>query len=667
MARHDDGTPYYDIPAPGTVEARTWLSRVDAAERAAADGPDRVVTNAAEAARGRLDPWDGVSVQAVRIVQGPGLPDRLLLCVHHLVVDGVSWRVLLPDLIAAANARAEGRAANLAPVPVSYRTWAEDTARRAAAGARRDELDHWTRVLGGPPEPWLGARPLDPARDTAATARHTRVTVPPDVAGALLKEVPSAFHGRVDDLLLTALARAVASWRARQGTAAPTDPVLVDVEGHGRESGHDLSRTVGWFTSVHPVRLTAHGEDLPRVVKRVKEQLRTAPGGGTGYGALRHLDPEAGETLAALPAPQILFNYLGRVPGGDRDEAGWTVLPTDALPYGADPAMSLRHALEVNVQARSTPAAPELHAVWTTPSALFTQDELAALTGLWLEELRALAALGRQPGSGGRTPSDLPLVALDQHEIERLECAAPGLTDILPVTALQEGFLFHAAEARDGGVDVYTTQVRLDLEGPVNSAALLAAGERLVARHTGLRAGFHQPENGPAVQAVVREVPLPWAEIDLSGQPAELHEAEADRIAEQERLRGFDLIRPPLLRLTLIRFGLRRYRLLLTGHHIAWDGWSTPILVTELLALWADGGGGSLPRPVPHKHHLEWLAAQDPTAAERAWAAHLDGLEGPLLMAPEAADRPAVLQRQVSQELPHRRCAVWSRGSGGTA
>ncbi|MEU0674544.1 amino acid adenylation domain-containing protein [Streptomyces sp. NPDC006172] len=631
-----DGVPHLAIPAPGSPQAVP--ARLTRAALPACADPDRraALTAAAEAARAELAPERGVVLRAVRLATPADERDQLLLVAHHLVIDAVSWRIILPDLVTATEALVAGRPATLPPVPTSYRTWAR--ARSAEATPRP------TAAAELP----LGARPLDPARDTFRTARHTRLVVPAEQAEELLGAVPGAFHGRTEDLLVTALARAVATWRSRRGQDA--GPVTVDVEGHGRdtEDGHDLSRTVGWFTEVRRTAVEAAGADLPGAVKRVKEHLRGAA------------DPRR------LPPAQVLFNYLGRV--GATAAGAWRVLPGDGLPHGADPGMPMAYAVELHVLAQDTDAGTELHAVWTSPGEMFSEAASAELSGLWLAELAALAALAGQPGAGGRTPSDLPLTALTQDDIEHLEAAVPGLADILPVTALQEGFLFHAAEAGDG-LDVYTTQVRLDLDGPLNAAALLHAGERLVARHTGLRAGFHHEGIGTPAQVVHREVALPWAEVDLSGLAEGERGAEADAVAARERARRFDLTRPPLLRLVLLRLGDTRHRLILTGHHIAWDGWSTPVLVEELFTLWARGSADVLPRPVPHTAHLEWLARQDTAAAEAAWGAHLAGLDGPLLIAPEAADRDAVLQENVTEELPadlFARLTAAARGHGLT-
>ncbi|MFE5895801.1 condensation domain-containing protein, partial [Streptomyces sp. NPDC056462] len=224
------------------------------------------------------------------------------------------------------------------------------------------------------------------------------------------------------------------------------------------------------------------------------------------------------------------------------------------------------------------------------------------------------------------------------------------IEDILPLQPLQEGFLFHSLVA-DGSVDVYTSQLRFDVAGEVDGAALRRAGERLLARHANLRAGFRHEGVSRPVQVVYRRVRLPWAEVDLSG--AVDVEARAAELASEDRLRPFDLGRPPLLRLSLLRLGECRYRIVLTGHHILWDGWSVPVLVEELFRLYAAGGeDAGLPAVTPYREYLAWLARQDRPAAEKAWASALEGLPEPTLVAPETTHDKTALQEYVSTDLP---------------
>ncbi|WP_255218858.1 amino acid adenylation domain-containing protein, partial [Actinomadura formosensis] len=221
------------------------------------------------------------------------------------------------------------------------------------------------------------------------------------------------------------------------------------------------------------------------------------------------------------------------------------------------------------------------------------------------------------------------------------------LEDILPLSPLQQGFFFHALFDA-GDADVYTAQFVLDLEGPLDAAALRIAAGTLLRRHANLRAAFWHEDLSRPVQVIPRTVELPWEEITASGP-------EADAIVERERARGFDMTAPPLLRFVLVRMGPERFRLIFTNHHILLDGWSTPILATELFLLYMQGGHDTgMPRVTPYKNYLAWLARQDRAAAEDAWRRALDGVDEPSLVAPEAAARAPRPPRRTSTELDER-------------
>ncbi|WP_396454206.1 condensation domain-containing protein, partial [Actinomadura sp.] len=424
----------FEVAEPGTVDAGPLVRRVDVAGLGAAE-LRRVLAEEAEAARGRLDPAAGTMAQLVWFDAGPAASGRLLLTLHHLAVDGVTWRIILPDLVTA------WAGGDLDPVPTSFRRWAQRLTAEASDPARTAELPLWEDVLATP-DPVLGARPLDPAADTFATARHLTLDLPADVTEPLLTEVPAAFHGRVNDVLLTGLALAVAEWRRDRGTCDET-AVLIDLEGHGREEivpGVDLSRTAGWFTSIYPVRLDAGwvepadvregGQAAGTALKRVKEQLREIPDNGIGYGLLRYLNPAAGAGLAAR-RPQIAFNYLGRSAAPEATDWGPAdQADSDALGAGQDGALGLVHAIEVNAHTRDLPGGPELSATWTWAGNLFDAAAVEDLAGRWYAALRGLVAHvvdGAADGPvGGFTPSDLSLVDVSQDEIDELAAELDG-------------------------------------------------------------------------------------------------------------------------------------------------------------------------------------------------------------------------------------------------
>ncbi|MEV0124376.1 amino acid adenylation domain-containing protein [Streptomyces sp. NPDC050703] len=644
-ARTVPGEPKLVVGEPGTVDAAALVSRVTAAP---GDGHD-VAERAAREAAGRLDPASGAMVRAVWVDAGPGHQGHLVVVAHHLVVDGVSWRVLVPDLRAACEAAAAGREPRPAPVGTSFRRWAELLAAEAADERRTAELDDWLTLLGEDRRP-VGSRALDPDVDTLRTLRRTSWTLPPEQAATLVGRTTAAFHCGVDAVLLAALAGAVAHWRPETATG-----LLVDVEGHGREpvGEVDLSRTVGWFTSAHPVRLTVAGLDLDEaraggpaagaLLKAVKEQVRAVPGDGLGHALLRHLNPATAPALEAAPRAQIGFNYLGRFGAGPASADGlWQPAGQSAIGGSADPGMPATHAIEAGAAVRDTPEGPELTLTLSHPALLVTEADAERLGRAWAATLAGLAAHTGQPGAGGHTPGDFLRATLAQHEVAELESAVPGLDDVWPLSPLQSGMLFHAT-FDEAAPDVYEGQRALALDGPLDAGLLRAAWETVLRRHPILRASFHRLASGEAVQAVARDVALPWREADVSGLPEARAHAEAERLAEEERAARIDVTRAPLLRLLLIRVGDDRHRLVITSHHITMDGWSLPVLITDLRAAYAahaaGGDGSGLPPVTSYRDYLAWLDRQDREAAHEAWRTELAGLDAPTLVVPEESVR----------------------------
>jgi non-ribosomal peptide synthase protein (TIGR01720 family) len=430
-----DGDWALHVPEPGSVDARQVVTRVDISHLEPDDDALRPVYEAQrEEALAGLRPAEGRMMRAVWLDAGDDRPGRLLLVLHHFVVDGVSWRILVPDLMAAWQTGSDG-SAPLEPVGTSLRCWSERLHTEARSAERLAELPLWQEMTRGP-DRLLGSRPLDPARDTTATARSLTRVLEPEQTEPLLTTVPAVFHATVNDALLTALALAVADWRRRGGGGEDT-AVLLDLEGHGREEfapDIDLSRTVGWFTTVFPVRLDPGravegdwrtGSTAGEALKRVKEQLRRLPDNGLGYGLLRRLNPETAPVLAAGRTPQISFNYLGRfaAPAGtETSPAEWTADSLgDVLTAGSDADLPLAHAVELNVLTQDGPHGPRLVATWSWADGLLSEPRVRDLAETWFTALDALSALVLRTDTGGWTPSDLSLVSLSQAEIDLLE------------------------------------------------------------------------------------------------------------------------------------------------------------------------------------------------------------------------------------------------------
>ncbi|WP_189750763.1 condensation domain-containing protein, partial [Streptomyces tendae] len=642
-------------------------------EGLAADAWGGVIEEETGRARARLAPESGVMLDVVWFDAGPGVAGRVLLVVHHLAVDGVSWRVLVPDLAVAWEQVVGGGAVVLESVPTSLRTWSGVLTGSAGDPGRVAELGLWQGMVAGG-DPLLGVRGLDPVVDVVGSAAVMERVLPAEVVGPLLTTVPAAFRAGVNDVLLTALSIAVGCWRDLRagagsgGEGAGSSGVLIDLEGHGREevgAGLDVSRTVGWFTSTYPVRLVpgvcdpGDGAGMTRALKAVKEQLRRVPDHGIGWGLLRYVNPETRVVLESAPVPQIGFNYLGRFPVAGAGEEVWSAAPESAaIGSGADPGMPLGHVLELNALTEDHADGPRLVAYWSWAGGLLGEDEVCVLADLWFAALRTLADPGTLPSVGALTPSDLPLIPVSQGEIEELEAswAHTGVSDILPLSPLQDGLLFHALYDQDAqdtpGVQPYFVQLVLELEGPLDAAALRAAGQGLLNRHANLRAAFVPLSSGRTAQLITRTVELPWVEVDLTAVHPDEQRDELARAIDADQLRPLDLAVAPLLRFTLLHLGEKRHVLLISHHHVLWDGWSLPVMLGELFALYGQGGEGAvLPRVTPFRDYLQWLAVQDREAAESAWRENLAGLEEPTRVAPSEAPREPGAQEHLTVEL----------------
>ncbi|KUM99160.1 non-ribosomal peptide synthetase [Streptomyces yokosukanensis] len=661
LDRHDVLRSRLDRAKPGL-----WMEPVGSVDAGALvrEVPygDADVKAELDAAADRLDPDAGVMAQFVWFTSDTDTDTdtdtgadagRLLIVLHHLVVDGVSWRILVPDLVSAWQRIQGGLPPQPAGPGTSLRRWAHALADEAATPDRTAELPLWQEILRAE-DLVLGAREPDPVRDVTSTVDMVRVQVPTDVTETLLSTVPAVFRGGVDDGLLAGLALALARWRGARGVTGPAaSSALVRLEGHGREEhvvpGADLSGTVGWFTAMFPVRLDLAGIDLAdafaggpaagRAIKTVKEQLRAVPDNGMGYGLLRHLNPQTAAALAGERRPRIGFNYLGRSSGADIPEElrglGWA--PDTAhrgLIAAPDADMPVLSALEVNAVATSAPGGDELTAYFSFPTGVLSRDEVSELAGLWVEALTALARHAQAPDAGGLTPSDAPLVPVRQQEIDTWEDRFGRLDQVWPTTPVQSGMLFHTMLA-GSSFDAYHMQLVFHLSGEVDPERMHRAAQALLKRHAGLRAGFADRADGEMVQVVPRTVALPWRHLDLSAAGEAERTETFERFLAEDRATHFDVGAPPLIRLALAVLEPGRAELVMTAHHVLIDGWSMPLLMRDLLLLYASGGDpAGLPATRDFGEFLTWRARQDEKESARVWAAELAGVEEPTLLAP---------------------------------
>ncbi|WP_433527655.1 amino acid adenylation domain-containing protein [Nocardia pseudovaccinii] len=629
-----DGRWWQQVAAPGTLDA--LVSEADVPDEAELN---RIGNAAMVSALAALDPAAGRMV-AFSWLRRSNARDLLVVAAHHYVIDGVSWRILIPDLITAWAQRSAGMAVALPPVGTSFRRWAHGLVEVAGSPSRMAELDYWRTVLATP-DPLLGTRALDPAVDTHATVRQLTVEVPVDVADAMLTTVPALYRGGVNDGLLAALAMAVRTWRARRGIDATV--TRIRLEGHGREEatvpGADLTRTIGWFTSVYPLALDLSevAEETAAVLRSVKEQLLAVPDRGIGFGLLRQLNSGTAGALAG-DIGQIGFNYLGRVSTGESaglTDPGW--LPSGDLgdlDDGQDPALPASAVVDINAIVVDTDAGPRMDVVFKYVGEILDAAAVQELADDWLTALTAVARHVADPDAGGLTPSDVPLVSTTQHELDTWRANYSGLVDVLPLSPLQTGLLF-LMEMLAESVDPYVIQVAVELSGEFELERLRRAAQAVLDRHANLRSAFTFGANGKPVQLITDGVRVPWRVV------TDVPDADLPDLLAADQRTGFDSALAPLLRFTVYRTVSGHTHLVLTAHHILLDGWSMPLLMKDLLILYATRSDPALlPGLRPYRDYLAWLSRQDREATLRAWETALTKVT-PTLLAP-ALVRPAL-------------------------
>jgi amino acid adenylation domain-containing protein/non-ribosomal peptide synthase protein (TIGR01720 family) len=574
--RGPDGPRPRVVPAADSGELPVRYADLSALDGAARE---EAMRRHAREAQGSLDLERGPLLRVLMLDLGAE-GARVLVTIHHLAVDVVSWSVLLDDFAAARESLERHGEVRLPPPTTSFREWSSRLAEIGAryAGEHPDEVAWWN-------DRFAGEAPSLP-RDHAAgvplfgTARTIRVTLGGPDAAVLLEDIPRDCRARIEEVLLAGLARAVGRWTGRTTTD-------LHVESHGREGvieGADLSRTVGWFTSLCPVRLSAAPGSAPLdALGEVKERMREIPRRGLGLGLLRHLGPsDLRRRWAAIRAPEIAFNYVGRVDP--------SVLPVDG-DLGEPIAAENRrpHLLDVTAAVRgagielSFTYSPELHAERT----------ISALAAGMRSELEALIGAFRAGARARPVPSDFALVPISRAELLLLG----DVEDVLPLTELQEEMLAARITRPEDGV--FLVQLVLELAAEMEPEQLRPALATLLTRHAALRASYHRLDGGRWAQAVrpVTAVPFDVERIGADG-------IEAWMVAD--RRRGLAPAQAPRCRWTWLRAPERSF-LAWTFDHVALDGWSASAFQAELARLLA---GETALRPLASLAELHTFRAR---------------------------------------------------------
>ncbi|HSX61738.1 MAG TPA: amino acid adenylation domain-containing protein, partial [Tahibacter sp.] len=580
------------------------------------------VTRRCERWQASLDLTDGPLLRAVHF-RGEGR-GRLLLAAHHIVIDGVSWRVLLADLEQAYRQLQRGAAIELAPKTSSFRQWGEALAAHARSGTLAQEKTWWLAQYAKP----VAALPQDlpgAGNGAVSTTEHVSLRWTAQETQLLLQQCHRAYRTQINDLLLAGVYLGLRRWTG-------ADTLRIALEGHGREAEHidaglDLTQTVGWFTTLYPLTLSSPDEQVESVVTSIKEHCRAVPGKGIGYGLLRHIAEDAALIQAeAGQRPALAFNYLGQADQSVNEETFFRSAPEYAGAH-ASARRQRRHPLVL----KGLVAGGELRMTLEYSRERHhaqTMEQVARFIEDGLREVIAHCAARERTTF---TPSDFPLANVSAAQLAQWQQAYPGLIRLYPATSMQTGLYFHSQLDRSA----YCSQTLPVFRGVIDTRHFRRAWQAVVDRHDVFRTAF-VGEGEQLQQLVSDRAELPWHEEDWRGIAPQEQARRLEAYRQQDRARGFDFRCAPLMRVALFRLDDDRHQLLWTHHHVLSDGWSMPVFYREVMEVYQallDGREPAL-KPAPlYERYIAWLQAQDAAAARDYWRTQLQHLEAPTALA----------------------------------
>jgi non-ribosomal peptide synthase protein (TIGR01720 family) len=411
----------WSVGAEERRRAELPYERVDLSGLAVEEQKREMERQAGEVQRS-LDLEHGPVVRMVEYELGKGRGKRLLVVAHHLVMDGVSWRIILEDMERGCRQGLEGKGKGkgkeeieLWPKTTSYQYWAKRLREHGESAEAQPELEYWLQVGRGGGKGGSGRLPVDMGggENRVGSVRHVVTALSEEETEALLREVSEAYHTQINDVLLTGLVQAVEKWTGKR-------EVLVNLEGHGREELFeevDLTRTVGWFTSLYPVQLKlgrerGAGEEL----KAIKEQLRAVPRRGIGYGVLRYgSDAVVREQLESLPQPEISFNYLGQFDQVLGSDSLFRSAAEDTGP-SQTPGYHRPHLLDITGSINGG----QLRIVFSYSENLHHRSTISQFAADYLATLQSLIRHCRRSDAASYTPSDFPEARLTESDLKEL-------------------------------------------------------------------------------------------------------------------------------------------------------------------------------------------------------------------------------------------------------
>lgn len=547
---------------------------------------------------------------------------HLLITLHHLIVDGISWRVILQDIELAYQQIRQNLPIKLSPKSSSFQQWGEFLVDYANSELFKEEQDYWLNQLSSP----VASLPLDNPDfndNSWATTQRKDIEFSQATTQDLLNSCHHAYGTQINDLLIAALYMSVSQW-------AQQSVVKVFLEGHGREALTDnleFGETVGWFTSTYPLFLTADSNtQVSGIIKSIKEIINSVPNNGIGYGLLTELTENSSrfqQQKDKSTRSSIIFNYLGQF---DQTLSEDTEFGASEKPCGNE--ISQNRERECILGFTGSIIGGELSFSLDYNQHYFNGETIELISSRFKNALVSIVEHCKKVTVRQYTPSDFPLASVSQEQLSKWQVQHSKLEDIYHATSMQQGMLFHSQLDSSA----YVCQADVTISGYLDTQSFIAAWETVVNRNSALRTAF---AGYPAQQLVLSEVEFPWREFDLHQLSANEQAQAFDEFKDTDKQSGFAPHEAPLMRIAIFNLGNNEFRLLWSYHHVLLDGWSAPLILEEMAFCYDNLSNGVQPKlpPAPkYKEYISWLNKQDKNQAVDFWRNYLAEVSNPSIL-----------------------------------
>ncbi|WP_269903035.1 non-ribosomal peptide synthetase [Bacillus velezensis] len=543
--------------------------------------------------------------------------DYLLIAIHHMVIDGVSWRILLEDMEQVYNNLQKGEPAVLPPKTASFQEWTRKLAEYANGSEIRKELRYWeniekTKIKEIP-------RDFNKTDSVFKESRTITVSLTKQLTDKLQRNTNAAYNTQINDILLCSLGMAVKEW-------AGLDKVLIGLEGHGRENileNISIERTIGWFTSLFPIVLDMeHSDDLPYCIKNTKEYLRRIPHKGIGYGIIKYLTaPAHKKDISFTIKPEIGFNYLGEISQKKR-----AVFQHADISSGTSVSLSNKKLNAIEINSFIMDGQLQLEFNYSTKE--FKEETIKTLTESYINRLIDIIQHCGMKKIPEKTPFDYGDLDLSIGDLEQILSSGKEIEKIHSLTPMQSGMLYHAL--LDPFSQAYFEQLTFSLSGQLDIGRLNTAFNMLIEKYEILRTCFFHEGLSKFKQAVLRERKVKIEFEDISTFSEYQKKVRLKNVQFKDRGTRFDLTNDCLIRVTVLKTDEKEYKLLFSFHHIIMDGWCMSLIMNDIKTIYTslkEGRETVLQHTEPYSTYLEWLDNQDKSAALEYWGDYLNEYE----------------------------------------